>query len=182
MAESNSKTRGPEKRAQSARRCSGKTKTGASCKSTALIAETGTCMAHAPEQFKASRGFGGPENGARGGRPRKPRVIDIYRQKVEAEAEEWWRVLVEARSAERGVVVGDGEHARVEYVEDHPTRLKAFKEAMDRVYGKPMQYVDLTGRADESEIDREISELLAEMDRRDPALAEVARANGKARA
>jgi hypothetical protein len=139
-------------------------------------------MAHAPEEFRRSHGFGTRENALKGGRPRKPRAIDIFRAKVEAEAEEWFRVLIDARSAERGVVVGDGQHARVEYVDDHPTRLRAFKEAMDRVYGKPMQFVDVTSRADESEVDREIAELLREMDRRDPDLAAVSRANGKASA
>lgn len=120
-------------------------------------------MAHAPEEFRQSRGFGGAQPGA--GRPKAPRAVDVLRERLEAEADEWLKVLEDARTADRGVVVGDGEHARVEYVDDHPTRLKAFREVFDRGYGRPMQFHDVTTREEESEVDREIRELLLEMDR-----------------
>lgn len=169
-----------EKQAQASKRsCTGTTKTGTPCQAHPLK-DADTCLAHSDQETRGSISFGGKQPG--GGRPRKPRAVDIWRAKVEAEADQWWSVLTDARSAQRGVVVGDGEHARVEYVDDHPTRLKAFKEAMDRVFGKPMQYVDVTGRTDESEVDREIAQLLGEMDARDPERKDVAKANGRVHA
>lgn len=156
------------------RRCAGTTQAGKPCRAEPRKGRE-TCLAHASQEERQSAGFGGPQPGA--GRPPRPRVIDLYRERVAAEADEWWQVLTDAREAQRAVVVGDGEHARLEFYDDHPTRLKAFRESHDRVFGKPMQFVDATVRADESEVDREIQELLAEMDARDPAGKDVDKAN-----
>lgn len=164
---------GPQEGVQGVRgtpkRCSGVTKAGKPCKSTAVLEETGTCLAHAPQELRGSRGFGGPQPGS--GRPRSPRAVEVLRQKLEAQIDDWWQVLEDARSAERGLVVGDGPSARIEYVEDHSTRLKAFHAMFDRAIGKPMQFHDVTTREEESEVDREIADLLAEMDRRDRKVA-----------
>lgn len=114
----------------------------------------------------------------KGGRPRAPRAVDVLRERLEARIDDWLQVLEDARTAERGVVVGDGPTAHVEFFDDHPTRLKAFREVFDRGYGKPMQFHDVTTREEESEVDSEIRELLAEMDRREKKSKAPAHANG----
>lgn len=164
-----------EEQAQASPRCSQTTKAGAPCRARPLKGAD-TCLAHSDQETRGSISFGGAQPG--GGRPKSPRVVDVLRERLEAEADAWLKVLTDAREAERGVVVGDGEAARVEFFEDHPTRLKAFREVFDRGYGKPMQFHDVTSRADESTVDREIAELLGEMSRNDPSLSEVAEANG----
>lgn len=155
--------------------CSATTKKGTRCKSPARQGE-GTCLSHAPEEARESVGFGGSQPGA--GRPRAPRVIDVLREKIEADIEGWLQPLVDGRTADRGVVVGDGEAARVEFVPDHRTRMKATAEALDRAFGKPSQVHDIRVTEEEPEVDREIRELLQEMDARDPKRRAPAHANG----
>ena len=166
--------KGVQRRSQ---RCSATTKAGNPCKNPVVL-ETGTCIAHAPREVVESRGFGGPQPGA--GRPRTPKVVEVIRERLEAQAEEYLKPVEDALKATRGVVVGDGAHARIEYVEDHATRLKAFRELMDRGFGKPTQYVDVTSREEESEIDREIRALLDQMDRL-PSPEPSANGNGNGR-
>lgn len=117
--------------------------------------------------------------GRLGGRPRKPRAIEVLRERVEREVDRYLQPLEDGLTADRGLVVGDGDAARVEYVTDHGTRIKAAREILDRVYGKPTIFHDVTSREEVSEIDREIQAMLGEMDRRDPGRADVAKANGR---
>lgn len=158
------------------RKCTGTTKAGKPCGAPPRKGQT-TCMGHAPKEEKESARFGGPQPGA--GRPRNPRAVEVLRERIEANIDRWLQPVEDALEAERGLVVGDGDSARVEYVTDHPTRLKAFTIAMDRAYGRPMQMVDVTARVNESDVDRDIRELLGEMNRRDPKRSDVARANGR---
>jgi hypothetical protein len=154
--------------------CSGTVKaTGKRCRSNAQHGKD-VCIAHDQEAIESGR-FGGAQPGA--GRPPRPKVVEIWRAKVEAEADKWFSVLTDAREAERAVVTWDGERNQITMVADHRTRLRAFAEAMDRVFGKPIQTVDVTSRVDESEVDTEIRALLAEMDRRDGRVH--ANGNGK---
>lgn len=120
-------------------RCSGTTKTGKPCGAHPLKGRD-VCLSHADEKERVSMGFG-----VNGGRPRVPRKIDAVRERMEAEIDAWLAVLEDARGAMRAVVVGQGEHATVEYVPDHAIRLAAFREAMDRSYGKPRQATGMTG-------------------------------------
>jgi hypothetical protein len=53
--------------------------------------------------------------------------------------------LVDALTADRGVVVGQGESASVEFVPDHDARIKAARELLDRAYGKARQALEVTG-------------------------------------
>lgn len=124
------------------RRCTELTKNGEPCQGPVLKDAT-YCLAHAPEEVRQSKGFGGPQEGA--GRPKNPRMVDVLRERMEAELDEWLEVLHDARSAERGLVVGNGPTAHVDFVPDHATRLAAFREAFDRAFGKPKQQTELTG-------------------------------------
>ena len=67
--------------------------------------------------------FGGPQPGA--GRPRKPRVVDVIRERIEQDMEPVIAALVDALSASRGVVVGAGESAELELIPDHAARIAA---------------------------------------------------------
>lgn len=88
-------------------------------------------------------GIGGPQPGA--GRPRLPRPHEVYRERLEAEVDKWFEVLRAARDAERVVILGNGEDAFADVQPDHPIRLQAFREAHDRVYGRPKHQTEISG-------------------------------------
>jgi hypothetical protein len=164
------------------RHCHGTTKRGTPCGAVPLKAGTvidGTevtgkwCRQHDQDLPDSAR-IGGAQPGA--GRPRNPRAVEVLREKIEADIEMWLCPLVDALTAERGVVVGDGPMAHVEFFADHPTRLRAVKDAFDRAFGKPAQTHELHHSTEESQVDRAIMSLLEEMDRRDQAHAN---GNGK---
>lgn len=130
------------------RQCHGTTKAGRPCK-VAPLTGSDYCRAHDPELPAESR-FGSPEQAraaATGVVRKAPRVIELLAAKAEAEeeAERLWRVISEALDADRGVVVGNGPTAHVDFVADHPTRLAAFREFIDRVDGKPRQKTEVSG-------------------------------------
>lgn len=122
------------------RQCTGTTRKGTPCKAHPLHG-TDKCMAHSPATVRESVGFIAA-NGKAGRKP-KPTAADFLR--------EWWdenegrllEVLSDALEAERAVVVGSGDNAMVEMVPDSDLRLKAFREALDRYFGKPKQSVDV---------------------------------------
>jgi hypothetical protein len=128
------------------RACRGTTKAGKGCKAHPLHG-TDFCMAHADEETRASVGFGGPENGAKGGKAKRvPRLTEILRERVEAEADTLLGNLLElALRGERAVVVGNGPTAHVEIVDDPELRLKATREVYDRLEGRPRQVAEITG-------------------------------------
>jgi hypothetical protein len=117
-------------------------------------------MAHADEATRKSANF---QQGPRPGRPRKPRAVDVLRERIEADIDRWLRPLEDGLTADRGLVVGDGPDARIESVPDHGARIKAHREAFDRAFGKPTQPTRDDGMTDglEREIER-LTELLAE--------------------
>lgn len=125
------------------RACSGTTKAGKPCRGNPLT-DSDYCMAHSDAETKASVGFV-PEAGKLGGRPKNPRAVDVLRDKLEAEIDAWLDVLVDAREAQKAIVVGAGEGAFLELIPDYTVRLRAFQEAFDRVYGKPKQATELSG-------------------------------------
>lgn len=124
-----------------ARRCTGTTKRGNPCKA-APLRDRETCLAHADGPTRTSTGFG---EGPRPGRPRAPRVVDVIRERIEADAEPVIGALWNGLTAERAVVVGSGEYATVEYVPDHDIRIKAARELLDRGYGRPVQALEHAG-------------------------------------
>jgi hypothetical protein len=135
------------------RKCSGTSKKGTPCRAIPLkpgtvlkgVTVTGNwCSTHDPDLPESAR-IQGAQPGA--GRPRKPRVVDLMREWVEDHPEAFG-VIQEALQADRAVVVGNTKDAYVEYVPDWPTRIVAFKELMDRAYGKPTQSVQIVSRDD----------------------------------
>jgi hypothetical protein len=124
------------------RHCTATTKTGKPCKATPLR-DQDVCLAHADAETRESAGFVA-KNG-KGGRKPLPKVTDVLREKVEAEADRILAALFDALDADRGLVVGNGPSATVEHVTDHAVRIAAARELLDRVYGKPRQAVEHTG-------------------------------------
>ncbi len=134
----------------SKRQCKGENAKGGPCGANPLrpgteidgICVTGDyCRAHDPNLPDSAR-IQGAQPGA--GRPKKPRVVDVLKERVEAEVDQWLDVLQDARVAVKVVgIVGEGEMAEPIEVEDHAIRLKALSIALDRVYGRPRQ--EITG-------------------------------------
>ena len=77
-----------------------------------------------------------------GGRPRKPRAVDVLKEWMEAHIDEALAPLKEGLTATKSVVVGNGKDAHIEQVPDIPTRMRASQELLDRGYGRPKQTVD----------------------------------------
>jgi hypothetical protein len=131
-----------------ARRCSGTTRAGEPCRAAPLKGRE-TCSSHDPLSPAETR-FGSTQQasraGARGGAAgRRPRVVDVIRERIEEEIEPVISALVDALTADRGVVVGQGESASVEFVPDHDARIKAARELLDRAYGRARQALEVTG-------------------------------------
>lgn len=125
------------------RACQATTRTGDPCKAHPL-ADGDFCLAHSDPDTRASVGFTA-DAGHLGGRPRNPRAVDVLREKIEQDIDSWLQVLVDAREAESGIVVGNGASASLETLPDHSTRIKAFLAAFDRAYGRPRQALEHTG-------------------------------------
>lgn len=140
------------------RGCHGTTKKGVACKAPPLR-DSDYCIGHTSKETKVSLGFGGPQEGS--GRPKKARTVDLMREWVEDHPEAF-EVIQDALKAERAIVVGNTKDAYVEYVPDWPTRIIAFKELMDRSYGRAKSSTELTIIPDDL-IMREIERLEAQL-------------------
>ena len=124
------------------RKCKAKTKAGKPCSRPPVIGET-HCLAHMSRKEREARGFGGPQPDS--GRPKKPRVTDVMRKKIEAEID---KVLKPYFEALEGAVVHAVYEGRV-IPSEHPdlaARIAAAEKLLDRVYGKPGQALELTGK------------------------------------
>jgi hypothetical protein len=119
--------------------------------------------------------IGGAQPGA--GRPRKPRVVDVILASITERAAEIDAGLWEATKAERAVVVGSGESARVEMVPDWPTRLAAYRELMDRGHGRPRQVAEVTVIND-ALLEQKVREWEAAADDRERGASGVAGGDG----
>jgi hypothetical protein len=129
------------------RTCTGTTKAGNPCKSNPIDGHD-TCIAHATDEVKASKGFGGAQEG--GGRPKTPRITDVYAEELHRRVGEHvedliGRLLAIALDAERTVVVGTGPNARTEIAPDQALQLAALRELHDRVLGRPKQTTEFSG-------------------------------------
>jgi hypothetical protein len=108
--------------------CTATTKAGEPCSRNA-VSGSELCIAHAPDEVKRSQGFGGAQPGA--GRPPRPRVVDVIRERIEADLDLVLKPLVEALEAGKA----DGP--------DYAIRIQAARELLDRSYGKPRQGTDV---------------------------------------
>lgn len=117
------------RRFMSKRRCHATTRKGAACQA-APLSERDVCLAHADADTRALVGFV-PDAGALGGRPAKPPVLDVLRERVEAEIDRCIAPFEEALAATR-----NGEP-------DHAIRLRAAESVLDRLYGKPTHKTEL---------------------------------------
>lgn len=119
--------------------CHGTNATGQPCKAWPLR-DHNYCRAHDP-QLPATRRFGSAEQasaaGKLGGRPRRPREIDLIQEVAEERKAELRAVFTDGLVANRSVVVGDGKYAHLESMPDHAHRLKVAAEMLDRLHGKP---------------------------------------------
>ena len=120
------------------RKCSATTKAGKPCSVSAMEGRE-TCLSHADEATRLAAGFGAEAAGRLGGRPPKPRPMEILRAKVEAEFDIWIKPFEDARVAVRE----DGSP-------DHAGRMKASESVLDRVYGKPTARTELSGPDEEA--------------------------------
>jgi hypothetical protein len=148
--------------------CPETTKTGKRCRGKVREEPEaeGRCLAHAPEAYRQSRGFGGSQPGA--GRPRNPRPMDVIREVVQADTLRWleghFRALgVEVKYDANGEVVlseraegpaklyGTSKEGDV-YVSPHvdvEAMQRAAERLFDRGFGKPVQ-TNLLGQADDA--------------------------------
>lgn len=117
------------------RSCKATTKAGTACQAVVLIGSD-YCVSHQDRETKEKLGFLGH---GKGGRKRRPREVDVIRERIEERSGEIFGALWEALRAERPVVVGNGPSARVELVRDFPTSIMAARELLDRGYGRPKQ-------------------------------------------
>lgn len=134
-----------KKRKPRRRRCKAKTKAGKACRATPRR-DTGLCNAHSSKEVQVSAGFGGSQPGA--GRPRAPRVVDVIRERIEADVELVITPLVEALEADRPELLfhgTDGEPSEYERVPDWKNRITAARELLDRAYGKARIALEHTG-------------------------------------
>ena len=116
--------------------CTATNKAGNACRS-AAVRGTGLCFAHTPGGLRAQAVAGGEAK-------RKPKPSEVLRAQLEALNELAVRALMEALSADRSLVVGQGPTAWVATAPDHAVRLAAAKEVWDRVYGKSKQTAEVT--------------------------------------
>lgn len=115
-------------------------------------------------------GFGGSENGAKGGHAKRvPRLTEKLAERVEQRADEIMDQLFKGLHAERAVVVGTGPKARVEIVPDQDMVLKTVREIWDRMEGRPKQATELSGGVkvrNQEQMKSEIARLLEELGHR----------------
>ena len=134
--------------------CAGTNKRGEPCRAPALKGRE-HCATHAPDLPESQRFRGGPKPGA--GRPRIPKPTELARQLVETHVvtllRPHFRTLglmlnddLTTQPLPRGaVVVHQGEATTIE---DLGAQIAAAEKLLDRVYGKPRQAVEHTGKDD----------------------------------
>lgn len=123
------------------RSCRGTTKAGKPCKSFPLR-DSDYCLSHSEAKVRESVGFVA-DNG-KAGRPRKPRAVDVMRERVEAKIDEVLAPYFDTLEKAMLHATSDGEVKLSEHP-DLGARVAAAEKLLDRVYGKPMQTTALTG-------------------------------------
>jgi|SRR6476646_4176252 len=141
-----------------------------------------TCMAHASEAEKAEMGFGGAENGQKGGEARRiPKLTELIKKRLEEEADKVIDRLMAGLDAEVGIVVGTGKDAFLDSFPDYARRLRTVREILDRTEGRPKSSTEFTGKVEirgAEQLDKAIErELEREVERLSERLAERASAD-----
>lgn len=125
-------------------RCSQAKADGTPCQAYALKG-TDACLAHSDSETRASVGFVA-EAGVLGGRPRRPREVELYAEVAEEMREEMRQVLRDGLRAELAVVVGgNSSSAHIETFPDAKQRLATLTAIVDRLHGKPRQMTEISG-------------------------------------
>jgi hypothetical protein len=129
------------------RSCKGTTKAGKPCKAHPLTGKD-YCSAHDPSAPDGTR-FGSPSQASEAGKlggaaGRKPRVVDVMRERVEAKIDEVLAPYFDTLEKAMLHATSDGEVKLSEHP-DLSARVAAAEKLLDRVYGKPMQTTALTG-------------------------------------
>lgn len=131
------------------RKCKGKTKAGKACRAVPLkkgtelegVKVSGRWCRQHDEDLPDSARIGGAQPGA--GRPRNPRVVDVMRERVEAEIEAILKPYFDTLKEATEVAKYEG----VVYTSDVPdlrARVEAAEKLLDRVYGKPTQVAEIS--------------------------------------
>lgn len=110
-----------------------------------------------------------------GGRPRRPREIELILEVAEEFREQLRAVFSDGLVADMPILVGDGEGAQhVESVPDHRHRLATSREINDRLHGRPRQTMDVNSESRHLQVNLDMSDprarqALADVLRRRPA-------------
>lgn len=128
------------------RTCTALNKAGEPCRSSPIRdADPPRCFAHA-ETAKSREFFGTGHPGAPGsGRPRKPRAVDILREKIENDPDGWIKPILDLR--DHAVLFGTSQKTGEIVVSDTPdlaARAKAVDLAFKWVYALPKDNAELT--------------------------------------
>jgi hypothetical protein len=110
------------------RHCLAMTRAGKPCKAPP-IKMTDRCLAHSAAKTRESVGFVAA-NGKAGRHP-SPHVVDVLRERVEADIDRWIAPYEDALTATR-----DG-------APDHGLRMRAAEAVLDRAYGKATQRAEV---------------------------------------
>lgn len=116
-------------------KCKATTKAGNPCQRTATVDDF--CVAHTtnPEKSITKHLVPGPHPG--GGRPRRPREIELLQRVADEKVAELKAVYSDGLVADKSLVVGNGPSAHLELVPDHPHRHRVAESIIDRLHGKP---------------------------------------------
>jgi hypothetical protein len=155
------------------RTCHAKTIKGKPCGANPLkpgtviegVAVTGKWCRQHDHDLPDSARIGGATLGA--GRKPRPRAVDVLKERIEQDIDKVLKPLWDALTAERAVVVGNGPQAFVENVTDHPTRITAVRELLDRGYGRSKQSSEVTVITEDA-LTQAITRLEAELAGNDP--------------
>lgn len=148
------------------RRCRATTIRGKPCRNPVTL-ETGYCIAHSPKETGESRGFGGSQPGA--GRPRTPRVVDVMRERVEADIERILKPYFDAVDNAVMHATYEGE-VHASDIPDLGARIQTAEKLLDRIYGRPAQVGERPGVSVDVNLnlvtDHELRERAADLRRR----------------
>lgn len=125
-----------------------------------------TCIGHADKAEQDEAGFGGPENGRKGGAAgRRPRPTEVMRRLVEQHVEAvlaphfrtlGYDVVRDEETGELTIVANPGGGAkiygeskdgdiRLTTIDDLGAHIAAAEKLLDRVYGRPRQTTEISG-------------------------------------